>query len=193
MKRKWQAGVMALVLHTATALAAASDEQIAADCGKIDEFARLGESAFSQSDMHQAVEHYTAQAAWGEFCHLPPAALAGAYHHIALALLQAGEPLKARAWLLRMPEGDARREALEEIAPIVDRLQPALAASPMGTYWRYAGKGVWSTLSVMPEGESWRIRFSGYYMPLMGLYYGPNMGQFSTVTAIDHQQANWAS
>lgn len=63
----------------------------------------------------------------------------------------------------------------------------------MGTYWRYAGKGVWSTLSVMPEGESWRIRFSGYYMPLMGLYYGPNMGQFSTVTAIDHQQANWAS
>lgn len=47
MKRKWHAGVMALVLPTAAAHAVASDEQIAADCGKLNDFARLGEAAFS--------------------------------------------------------------------------------------------------------------------------------------------------
>lgn len=193
MKRKWHAGVMALVLHSAAAQAAASDEQIAADCGKLNDFARSGEAAFSQGDLHQAVEHYTAQAAWGEFCHIPPAALADAYHHIALALMEEGEPLKARAWLQRMPDGDERRQALLAIQPVLNQLQPALAASPMGRYWRYAGKGVWSTLMVMPEAGRWRIRFSGYYMPLMGLYYGPNMGQFSTLTDIEQQHAIWQS
>lgn len=71
------------------------------------------------------MEHYTAQAAWGEVCHVPPAALADAYHHIALALMAEGEPFKARAWLQRMPDGDERRQVLLAIQPVLDQLQPA--------------------------------------------------------------------
>ena len=40
-----------------------------------------------------------------------------------------------------------------------------------------------------PQGERWLIDFSGYAMPQMGLYYGPNMGDFTAELPIEHGKA----
>ena len=42
---------------------------------------------------------------------------------------------------------------------------------------------------VKPQGERWLIDFSGYAMPQMGLYYGPNMGDFTAELPIEHGKA----
>ncbi|WP_413737181.1 tetratricopeptide repeat protein [Sodalis sp. RH21] len=165
------------------------DEQIKTDCAKIDTYAQAGNNAYQQGHMARAVDEFTAQAAWSEFCRLPREATATAYNNVALALIRSGEPLQARAWLSLAPDDGKSRANLALIRPVLDRLQPALAATPMGNYWRYAGKGVWSSVSVMPEGDNWRITFAGYYMPGMGLYYGPNMGNFSVVQSLAGGQA----
>ncbi len=167
-----------------TADITAQDRQITTDCEKISHYAQAGDAAYRQQNWSRAVDDYTAQAAWSEFCRLPRASIAMAYNNIALALLRVGEPLKARAWIALVPEDNESVANLALLQPALAGLQPALAASPRGEYWRYAGLGVWSSVSVQPEGERWRIAFSGYYMPAMGMYYGPNRGDFSAVETI---------
>ncbi|TCL04494.1 tetratricopeptide repeat protein [Sodalis ligni] len=172
---------------------ASQEEQIKTDCGKIDGYGQAGTAAYRQGDMARAVEEFTAQAAWGEFCRLPAAALATAYNNTALALFRSGEPLKANAWLSLAPDDPKSRVNLALLQPILARLAPALAATPMGNYWRYAGQGVWSVLSVVPaDGNAWKITFNGYYMPGMGMYYGPNMGSFSVVEPISDGKATYS-
>ncbi|XBS69015.1 tetratricopeptide repeat protein [Acerihabitans sp. KWT182] len=180
---------MFIGLHVATGHASQEDEQIKTDCAKVDGYAQAGLAAYRQGDMARAADEYTAQAAWGEFCRLPTAALHTAYNNTALALIRSGEPLQANAWLALAPEDPKSRVNAALIQPVLDRLKPALAATPMGDYWRYAGQGVWSVLSVMPAGNVWKITFNGYYMPGMGMLYGPNMGSFSMVQGINDGKA----
>ncbi|WP_213993150.1 tetratricopeptide repeat protein [Sodalis sp. dw_96] len=189
MHWKCKAWVLFAGLYAVTGYAAQEDEQIKTDCGKIDGYGKAGAAAYRQGDMARAVEEFSAQAAWGEFCRLPAAALDTAYNNTALALIRSGEPLKANAWLSLAPHSAKSGVNLTLIQPVLDRLKPALAATPMGNYWRYAGQGLWSVLSVMPEGNTWKITFNGYYMPGMGMYYGPNMGSFSVVQPISDGKA----
>lgn len=179
-----------VALHAATGYAASKDEQqIKTDCAKLDQYSQAGATAYQQGDMARAVEEYTAQVAWSEFCRLPAAALNTAYNNVALALIKSGEPLQANAWLslaAGYPKTQVNRALIQ---PVLDRLQPALAATPMGVYWRYAGQGVWSTVTVMPDGPQWKITFNGYYMTAMGMYYGPNMGEFSVSQPINDGKA----
>lgn len=181
--------LVALVWQMTSAHAAPSDEQIKADCSKIDDFAHAGDSAYQRGELAQAVDHYTAQASWSEFCQLPEPEIDTAYNNVALALIRNNEPLQARAWLALAPGDSKTTHNLALIKPTLARLRPALAATPMGRYWRYAGKGVWSTLSVKPKGDQWLITFEGYYMPFLGLYYGPNTGNFSLVDPITDGKA----
>ncbi|TKI05949.1 tetratricopeptide repeat protein [Martelella alba] len=187
--KTWPWGLV-VALYAASGRAASNDEQqIKTDCAKISQYARAGYAAYQQGDMAHAVDEYTAQVGWSEFCRLPTKALHTAYNNVALALIRSREPLQAKAWL-SLAAGDAQTRTNEAlIQPVLDRLQPALAATPMGVYWRYAGQGVWSTVTVLPDGDEWKITFNGYYMPAMGMYYGPNMGQFSVVGAIDDGKA----
>ncbi|NDL65496.1 tetratricopeptide repeat protein [Acerihabitans arboris] len=185
MDRILKAGAIALGLHGALSYATPKDEQIKTDCARIDDYAQAGNTAYQQGHMDRAVDEFTAQAAWSEFCRLPPGAINTAYNNVALALIHSGEPLKAAAWLSLAPADDKTRVNLALIQPVLDRLRPALAATPMGNYWRYAGKGVWSTIAVQPEGNVWKISFNGFYMPVMGMYYGPNMGEFSVVQSLE--------
>ncbi|MEA9392530.1 tetratricopeptide repeat protein [Acerihabitans sp. TG2] len=165
------------------------DRQIETDCGKINQFALAGNKAYRQQNWSSAVDEYTAQAAWSEFCRLPRQSIAMAYNNIALALMGGNEPLKARAWLALAPDNSKSVANLARLQPALAGLHAASVASPGGDYWRYAGFGVWSAVSVRPQGERWEITFNGYYMPAMGIYYGPNMGNFSAVVPIAAGQA----
>jgi len=165
------------------------DQQIENDCGKISHYALAGDTAYRQQNWSRAVDEYTAQAAWSEFCRLPRPSIATAYNNIALALMRGNEPLKARAWIALMPDDSKSVANLALLQPALAGLRAPSAASPGGDYWRYAGFGVWSSVSVRPQGDRWKITFNGYYMPAMGIYYGPNMGNFSVVAPIVAGQA----
>lgn len=101
--------------------------------------------------------------------------------------MHAGELLKAQAYLALAPHDDKSQHNLSLLRQrLAQRPQPQ---GPGGVYWQYAGRGVWSEVVVKPQGERWLIDFSGYAMPQMGLYYGPNMGDFSAELPIEHGKA----
>lgn len=101
--------------------------------------------------------------------------------------MHAGELLKAQAYLALAPHDDKSQHNMSLLRQrLAQRPQPQ---GPGGVYWQYAGRGVWSEVVVKPQGERWLIDFSGYAMPQMGLYYGPNMGDFTAELPIEHGKA----
>lgn len=160
------------------ALAQIDEPDIHADCQKVAGYAELGHSAYQNGDYTKAAGIFRDQAAWSEFCGFSERATATAYNNVALALMRAGQLLKARAYLLLAPDDDKSRH---NMALLEQRLaQQPPATGPAGVYWQYAGRGVWSEVTVVPRGDLWQIDYAGYYMPGMGLYYGPNMGNSPT-------------
>ncbi|OMQ20399.1 tetratricopeptide repeat protein [Serratia oryzae] len=168
---------------TVQALAQIDEPDLDADCQKIASYAALGNAAYQQGNYTKAADIFRDQAAWSEFCGLTDQAIATAYNNVALSLIHAGELLKARAYLALAPHDSKSQHNMKLLQ---QRLaQKPLAAGPAGVYWQYAGRGVWNEMRIQPKGLHWQIDFSGYYMPLMGLYYGPNMGDFSGELAIE--------
>ncbi|QCR37780.1 tetratricopeptide repeat protein [Nissabacter sp. SGAir0207] len=181
----WTAGVVLLAgLWPALDAAARIDEpDVEADCGKIGQYANAGQAAYQQGDFAKAREIFRDQVAWSEFCRQPRDATVTAYNNIALSYLRQGMWLKARAWLQLAPDDDKSRYNLGLMQAQLDALPPP--RGPAGEYWQYAGYGTWNTLVVKPQGQRYQIEYSGLYMGPMALYYGPNLGEFSTVTAIE--------
>ncbi|CAI0699979.1 tetratricopeptide repeat protein [Serratia ficaria] len=174
-------------LASAQASAHIDEPDIAADCQKVAGYAALGKSAYQRQDYAKAADIFRDQAAWSEFCGLSAQATATAYNNVALALMHAGELLKAQAYLGLAPQ-DSKSQ--HNLGPLRQRLaQRPQPAGPAGIYWQYAGRGVWSEVAVKPLGRRWQIDFSGYFMPKMGLYYGPNMGDFSAALPIERGRA----
>jgi tetratricopeptide (TPR) repeat protein len=160
---------------------------MAADCRKIASYAELGNTAYQQGNYRKSADIFRDQAAWSEFCGLSAQATATAYNNVALSLMHAGELLKARAYLALAPNDSKSQYNMQLLQQRLDQV-PA-PSGPAGVYWQYAGRGIWSELHVKPQDQGWQVDFSGYYMPRMGLYYGPNMGSFSAELAIDQGKA----
>ena len=175
------------VFACARAWAHIDEPDIAADCQKVASYAELGKKAYQRQDYAKAADIFRDQAAWSEFCGLSEQAVATAYNNVALSLMHAGELLKAQAYLALAPHDDKSQHNMSLLRQrLAQRPQPQ---GPGGVYWQYAGRGVWSEVVVKPQGERWLIDFSGYAMPQMGLYYGPNMGDFTAELPIEHGKA----
>lgn len=181
--RKYYCGAMTLLLVAFGCHAELTDAQMAADCAKIADYASQGERAYKAKAYDKALEAFEEQAAWLEQCELGKdnpndVLLATAYNNVALAWIRQGEYRKARAWLSIMPD-DAKSKY--NLARIQDKLQALpKPASAAGEYWQYAGRSQWEVITLKPQGGSnWLAEWSGYYFGLMGLYSGPNLGDFS--------------
>lgn len=174
-------------LASSQAMAQIDEPDIDADCHKVASYAELGKSAYQRGDYPRAADIFRDQAAWSEFCGLERQATATAYNNVALALMRAGELLKARAYLELAPQDSKSQHNLKLLQQRLAK-QPPLSG-PAGVYWQYAGRGVWSEVEVKPQNGRWLIQYSGYYMPQMGLYYGPNMGEFAAALPIEHGKA----
>jgi tetratricopeptide (TPR) repeat protein len=162
-----------------------------ADCLKTGLYASSGKVAYQQGDYAKAQNLFRDQVAWSEFCHLPASSTATAYNNIALTYMHQKQYGKAKAWLSLAPQDAKTQFNLEKIQSNLDANPPSNA--PAGLYWQYAGEGSWNTVEVKPEESQYVIQFSGMYMGAMSLYYGPNTGNFSTVTAIKNNQAVYHS
>lgn len=169
------------------AMAQIDEPDIDADCHKVASYAELGKNAYQRGDYPCAADIFRDQAAWSEFCGLDSQATATAYNNVALALIHAGELLKARAYLALAPQDSKSRHNLKLLQERLAKRAPL--TGPGGVYWQYAGRGVWNEVEVKPQDGRWLISYSGYYMPQMGLYYGPNMGEFTQTLPIEHDKA----
>lgn len=169
------------------AFAQIDEPDIANDCVKAGIYAAAGKVAYQQGDIAKAREIFRNQVAWSEFCHKPQDQIATAYNNIALTYIKQGDYLKAKAWLMLAPADKKSQYNLGQIQPKLDALpQPE---SPAGVYWQYAGFGSWNLVEVKAEEAQFKIDFTGMYMGQMSLYYGPNTGDFSVVTAVKDNYA----
>lgn len=182
--------IFLLLAYAATvslpAVARIDEPDIDADCLKVTDYAALGKTAYQQREYAKAADIFRDQAAWSEVCGLSEQAIATAYNNVALSLIHASELLKARAYLELAPDDSKSQHNMKLLQQRLAR-QPVVTG-PAGVYWQYAGRGVWSELEVKPKGKRWQIAYAGYYMPLMGLYYGPNIGEFTAELAIEQNK-----
>lgn len=180
---------LALLLVAFASRAEITDAQFAADCAKIKEYAKQGEQLYKAKKYPQAREAFIQQAAWQEQCDVGDQDFhddlqATAFNNVALTLMREGDYRKAQAWLSIMPEN---KKSVYNLALIKEKLaalpKPTSAA---GEYWQYAGRGEWEVLTLKPaDKESWQADWSGLYFGMMGLYYGPNIGEFSQKVSLN--------
>ncbi|MTH47342.1 tetratricopeptide repeat protein [Escherichia alba] len=188
MKMDFHRSAWLLVLASGFARAEISQQQIEADCAKISLYASQGEKWYKAKRYDKAREAFEQQVRWSEGCGLDDNAIATAYNNVALTWIREGDWRRARAWLSIRPDD---RRSLYNLGLIKNQLAAlAKPASPAGEYWRYAGQASWSTLTVKPVGQKtdYQVDFQGYYFGLMGVYYGPNMGEFSEKVTLKNNQ-----
>lgn len=175
---------------------AVDEAQMAADCKKISSYATAGQKAYDKGDYSKARESFIEQVSWSESCQLSETAIATVYNNVALTYIKQKDFLKARAWLLL----DARDKKSQynlgliksELATLAKNESPA-GKEWQGEYWQYAGKGAWNTVGVAAKNGQYQIEFSGLYMGMMGMYYGPNMGEFSLSSPIKNGKAVYSN
>lgn len=181
--RKYYYGALTLLLAAFSCQAELTEAQMDADCAKIADYAKQGDQYYKAKDYPKAREAFEEQAAWLEQCELgkdkPNGVLiATAYNNVALTWIRQGEYRKAQAWLSIMPDDEKSKYNLSRIQDKLHALpKPASAA---GEYWQYAGMSQWEVITLKPKSEeTWQADWSGLYFGIMGLYSGPNMGEFS--------------
>lgn len=167
-----------LLLCSAAAHADITEAKIAADCQKITDYASQGEREYQAKNYNNALKAFEEQVSWSEQCDLPESALATAYNNVAMTLIHMGAYHRAQAWLTLAPQDTKSRYNLEQIK---DKLAASpFPDTPQGEWWQYAGRGIWERIRVTSADEGHiGVDFEGYTFGLMGVYSGPNMGQFS--------------
>lgn len=181
--RKHSYSALALMLVVFGCQADITEAQIAADCAKISDYAKRGEQFYQAKNYPKARDAFVQQAAWIEQCEFGKdqpneVLMATAYNNVALTWIRQGEYRKAQAWLQIMPDDQKSQYNLSRIQDKLHALpKPASAA---GEYWQYAGRGEWEVLTLKAQGnEAYQADWAGFSFGLMGLYSGPNIGEFS--------------
>ena len=169
-----------------------TEEEVAANCLKISEYSAEGGKYYKLKQYAKAREHYQRQVGWSESCQLEEEKVAMAYNNVALTYVHEGNYLKARAWLSILPNDKKSIFNLGKFSGEIKNSIEKLSAKSEAQYWQYAGASLWSSMVVKPQGQKYKFEFQGYYPGLMAMYYGPNIGEFSTVLAVDNGKAHYA-
>lgn len=181
-------------------------QQQIADCKKINSYAQAGQKAYNAGQYSKARAAFEDQAAWSHSCQtlfqadqtgfaISDSAVATADNNVALTYIKQGDFLKAKAWLMINPKDKKSQYNFNLIKEPLAKLSASnMSQTPIGEYWQYAGNGAWNRLNVTPAnkaGTRYKISFFGLYMGLMSMYYGPNMGEFTTFSPIKNGRAVW--
>lgn len=169
-----------VLLLSANAYAEITDEQINADCAKINMYASQGQALYKAKNYPAARKYFEQQAAWSEDCKADDEkAIATAYNNVALTWMRENQWRKARAWLMLKPQDPKSIYNLQLIKDKLAALPSDFSAT--SEYWGYAGKATWSTFTFKPARltGTMQVDFQGYYFGMMGIYVGPNIGEFS--------------
>ncbi|WP_312688214.1 tetratricopeptide repeat protein [Kosakonia sp.] len=181
--RKYGYGALTLLFAAFGCQAEITEAQIAADCAKITDYAKQGNQYYQAKNYPKAREAFEQQAAWIEQCEYGKdqpndVLMATAYNNVALTWIRQGEYRKAQAWLQIMPDDQKSQYNLSRIQDKLQALPKPTSAA--GEYWQYAGRGEWEVLTLKADGNArYQADWAGYSFGIMGLYSGPNLGEFS--------------
>lgn len=179
------------------------EQQQIADCQKITRYAQAGQKAYHAGNYSKARTYFEDQATWSHACRvlfqgeqtgfsISDSAVATADNNVALTYIKQKNYLKARAWLMINPDDKKSQYNIDLIKNKLAKLDTSnQSKSPVGEYWQYAGNGAWNVVGVKQKGTQYQISFSGLYMGMMSMYYGPNMGEFTTLSPIKNGRAIW--
>lgn len=181
-----------LLLASTYVHAEISSEQATADCHKIKEFATKGDKHYNAKQYAKARGQYEQQAAWSESCQQDEQQVATAYNNIAMTYIHEKNYLKAKAWLNIRPDNNKSIFNLNKINSNIKNSMERLPNKPDGQYWQYAGGSLWSVITIKSQGKKYNVDFQGYHAGMMVMYYGPNMGEFSTSLEINNGKAHYS-
>ncbi|RON46579.1 tetratricopeptide repeat protein [Pseudomonas frederiksbergensis] len=184
--------ILLLLITPLFAQADVTEEEATANCLKISEYSAEGGKYYKLKQYAKAREQYQQQAGWSESCQLDEDKVAIAYNNVALTYIHEGNYLKARAWLSILPNDKKSIFNLGKISGDIKNALEKQSTKPQGQYWQYAGASLWNSMTIKPKGKQYQVDFEGYYAGLMAMYYGPNLGEFSTVLGFDNGKAHYA-
>jgi hypothetical protein len=184
--------LITLLVAPLLAYAAITEEEMEANCLKVDKYAAEGGRYYGLKQYPKARNQYELQVGWSESCQLGEDKIAMAYNNVALTYVHEGVFLRARAWLNILPNDKRSIFNLNKINHNIKIAIEELPSKPSGHYWKYSGVALWNNMTIKPHGQNYKIDFFGYYAGLMAMYGGPNFGEFSTVLDFKNGKAHYA-
>ncbi|WDV28631.1 tetratricopeptide repeat protein [Aeromonas caviae] len=154
-------------------------------CAKLPEVIKKGNQSYKAGEYAKARDYFTEQVSLSEGCGYvygkpDQTATITAYNNVALSYIKEGDKLKALAWLSLAPNDKKSKFNYGLLKSMPAPVGPDMA----GTYWQYAGFGSWNVASVEKQGNGYLISLNLLYFGLMGLAYGPNIGDISQVVTM---------
>lgn len=154
-------------------------------CAKLPEVIKKGNESYKAGEYAKARDYFTEQVSLSEGCGYvygkpDQTATITAYNNVALSYIKQGEKLKALAWLSLAPNDKKSKFNYGLLKSMPAPVGPDM----VGTYWQYAGFGSWNVASVEKQGNGYLISLNLLYFGLMGLAYGPNIGDISQVVTM---------
>ncbi|MFQ2513901.1 tetratricopeptide repeat protein [Aeromonas caviae] len=149
-------------------------------CAKLPEVIKKGNQSYKAGEYAKARDYFTEQVSLSEGCGYvygkpDQTATITAYNNVALSYIKEGDKLKALAWLSLAPNDKKSKFNYGLLKSMPAPVGPDM----VGTYWQYAGFGSWNVASVEKQGNGYLISLNLLYFGLMGLAYGPNIGDIS--------------
>lgn len=154
-------------------------------CAKLPVVIKKGDESYKAGEYVKARGYFTEQVSLSEGCgyaygNPDQTATITAYNNVALSYIKQGDKLKALAWLsLALNDKKSKFNY-----GLLKNMPVSVGPDMVGTYWEYAGFGSWNIASVEKQGSDYLISLNLLYFGLMGVAYGPNMGEISQVVTM---------
>lgn len=167
------------------------EQELKQGCTKLSEYKLLGQKFYNQKNYKKALEQFQEQAAWTPFCQangedirlkISDKEVDIANNNVGLTYAKLGKPLWAKMWFQINPSKTSQFNL--RLLP-----KPKQDHDFSGKYVRFAGFGQWNSIYVSKKKNQYHIEFSGVWMGLRSLVYGPNIGQFETTMPINKKIA----
>lgn len=167
------------------------EQELQQGCNKVKQYASLGKKFYDQKQYKKALENFQNQASWTAFCKanadettvkFTDRDIEVANNNVGLAYAKLGQPIWARAWFMLDEKSKSSQFNLKQLP------QPKASNDLSGEYVRYSGFGEWDHITVSRKQGQYTIGYSGVYMGLRSLIYGPNMGEFGTTMPTNAKQ-----
>ncbi|WP_339022265.1 tetratricopeptide repeat protein [Aeromonas salmonicida] len=154
-------------------------------CAKLPAIIKKGNESYRAGEYAKARGYFTEQVSLSEGCGYAygkpdKASTITAYNNVALSYIKEGDKLKALAWLSLAPNDKKSKFNYG----LLKNMPVSVGPDMVGTYWEYAGFGSWNVASVEKQGSDYLISLNLLYFGLMGMAYGPNMGEISQVVTM---------
>ena len=161
-------------------------------CATIKQYRELGQKFYDQKQYKEALAQFKNQASWSAFCFsnaeesgakISEKDIEIANNNVGLSYAKLNKPLWARAWFQIDKQSKISQFNLKQLH------EPKQATDLSGEYVNYAGFGEWDYISISKKNGQYLIAYSGVYMGITSLIYGPNMGEFETTMPLNKKQA----